>query len=76
MTDRVVRLGAGMAIDAWILLGVLTWAPRDPAGVVMLATSLGLVAASAMVFAVPVLAFGWLVRTHLVAGMTFGAVRR
>lgn len=39
-------------------------------------TPWGLVAAAAMVFAVPVLAFGWFVRTHLVAGMTFGAVRR
>lgn len=44
--------GAGMALDAWILLGVLTWAPRDPAGVVMLATSLGLVAASAFAWVV------------------------
>lgn len=39
-------------------------------------TPWGLVAAAAMVFAVPVLAFGFLVRKHLVAGMTFGAVRR
>ena len=39
-------------------------------------TPWGLVAAAAMVFAAPVLAFGWFVRTHLVAGMTFGAVRR
>jgi multiple sugar transport system permease protein len=36
----------------------------------------GLVAASAMVFAVPVLAFAFLVRKHLVAGVTLGAVRR
>ena len=36
----------------------------------------GLVAASAMVFAVPVLAFTLLVRKHLVAGVTLGAVRR
>lgn len=39
--------GVGMAIDAWILLGVLVWAPRDAAGIVALATSAGLVAASA-----------------------------
>jgi multiple sugar transport system permease protein len=39
-------------------------------------TQWGLVAASAMVFAFPVLVFGYLVRKHLVAGMTFGAVRR
>lgn len=39
-------------------------------------TQWGLVAASAMVFALPVLVFGYLVRKHLVAGMTFGAVRR
>jgi hypothetical protein len=44
--------GVGMAIDAWILLGVITWAPRDPAGVTMLATSLGLVAASAFAWVV------------------------
>jgi multiple sugar transport system permease protein len=36
----------------------------------------GLVAASAMVFALPVLAFAFLVRRHLVAGVTLGAVRR
>jgi multiple sugar transport system permease protein len=36
----------------------------------------GLVAASAMVFAVPVLAFAFMVRKHLVAGVTLGAVRR
>lgn len=42
----------GMAIDAWILLGVLAWAPRDPAGLVALATSLGLVAASAFAWVV------------------------
>ena len=36
----------------------------------------GLVAASAMVFAVPVLLFAFLVRKHLVAGVTLGAVRR
>jgi multiple sugar transport system permease protein len=39
-------------------------------------TPWGLVAAAAMVFAAPVLAFGFFVRQHLVAGMTFGAVRR
>ncbi|AXV09558.1 Maltose/maltodextrin ABC transporter, permease protein MalG [Euzebya pacifica] len=39
-------------------------------------TQWGLVAASAVVFALPVLVFGYLVRNHLVAGMTFGAVRR
>jgi multiple sugar transport system permease protein len=36
----------------------------------------GLVAASAMVFAAPVLLFAVLVRKHLVAGVTLGAVRR
>jgi multiple sugar transport system permease protein len=36
----------------------------------------GLVAASAMVFAIPVLVFAFLVRRHLVAGVTLGAVRR
>jgi multiple sugar transport system permease protein len=36
----------------------------------------GLVAASAMVFAAPVLLFALLVRRHLVAGVTLGAVRR
>jgi len=36
----------------------------------------GLVAASAMVFAAPVLLFAFLVRKHLVAGVTLGAVRR
>lgn len=36
----------------------------------------GLVAASAVVFALPVLLFAYLVRKHLVAGVTLGAVRR
>src|SRR4029078_7126726 len=36
----------------------------------------GLVAASAMTFAIPVLIFAFLVRKHLVAGVTLGAVRR
>jgi multiple sugar transport system permease protein len=36
----------------------------------------GLVAASAMTFAVPVLIFAFIVRKHLVAGVTLGAVRR
>ena len=36
----------------------------------------GLVAASAMVFAIPVLLFAFQVRKHLVAGVTLGAVRR
>jgi multiple sugar transport system permease protein len=36
----------------------------------------GLIAASATLFAVPVLAFAFLVRRHLVAGVTLGAVRR
>ncbi len=36
----------------------------------------GLVAASAVVFAIPVLIFAFLVRKHLVAGVTLGAVRR
>jgi hypothetical protein len=39
--------GAGMAIDGWILLSVIAWAPRDPAGLTALAASLGLVVASA-----------------------------
>lgn len=39
-------------------------------------TDWGLVAASAVVFAIPVLVFSFLVRKHLVAGMTLGAVRR
>ncbi|HWK29687.1 MAG TPA: carbohydrate ABC transporter permease [Solirubrobacter sp.] len=39
-------------------------------------TDWGLVAASAMIFAIPVLAFAFLVRKHLVAGVTLGAVRR
>ncbi len=42
----------GMAIDAWILLGVLAWAPRDADGLVALATSVGLVAASAFAWVV------------------------
>ncbi|CND57838.1 binding-protein-dependent transport system inner membrane protein [Mycobacterium tuberculosis] len=36
----------------------------------------GLVSASAMVFALPVLVFAFIVRKHLVAGVTLGAVRR
>ncbi len=36
----------------------------------------GLVAASAAVFALPVLVFAYMVRKHLVAGVTLGAVRR
>jgi multiple sugar transport system permease protein len=36
----------------------------------------GLVAASATVFALPVLVFAYMVRKHLVAGVTLGAVRR
>ncbi|WP_380166296.1 carbohydrate ABC transporter permease [Jannaschia sp. R86511] len=36
----------------------------------------GLIAASAVVFAAPVLLFAYLVRRHLVAGVTLGAVRR
>jgi multiple sugar transport system permease protein len=36
----------------------------------------GLVAASAVMFALPVLVFAYLVRKHLVAGVTLGAVRR
>jgi multiple sugar transport system permease protein len=40
------------------------------------ATQWGPVAASAIMFAIPVLIFGILVRNYLVAGMTFGAVRR
>jgi hypothetical protein len=54
LTRSLLRTAAaaGMAIDAWILLGVLTWAPRDAGGLTMLVTSVGLVAASA---------FAWLV---------------
>lgn len=44
--------GVGMAVDAWILLGVLTWAPRDAVGTTMLATSVSLVAASAFAWVV------------------------
>jgi multiple sugar transport system permease protein len=36
----------------------------------------GLVAAASVVFAIPVLVFAYLVRKHLVAGVTLGAVRR
>ena len=36
----------------------------------------GLVAASSVVFALPVLVFAYLVRKHLIAGVTLGAVRR
>jgi multiple sugar transport system permease protein len=36
----------------------------------------GLVAAASVVFALPVLIFAYLVRRHLVAGVTLGAVRR
>ena len=36
----------------------------------------GLVAASTVVFALPVLVFAYMVRKHLVAGVTLGAVRR
>ncbi|WP_169946986.1 carbohydrate ABC transporter permease [Microbispora sp. H11081] len=36
----------------------------------------GLVAAASLVFALPVLIFAYLVRKHLVAGVTLGAVRR
>lgn len=54
LTRSLLRTAAavGMAIDAWILLGVLTWAPRDAAGLVMLATSVALVAASALAWVV------------------------
>lgn len=44
--------GLGMAIDTWILLGLLTWAPRDAASVTVLVTSVGLVAASAFAWVV------------------------
>ena len=39
--------GVGMAIDAWILMGLVMWAPGDPSGITALITSAGLVAASA-----------------------------
>lgn len=54
LTRTLIRAaaGAGMAVDAWILLGTITWAPRDPTGMTMLAASVGLLAASA---------FAWIV---------------
>lgn len=54
LTRALVRGAAfvGMAIDAWILLGGLTYAPRDAEGVLMLASSAGLVAASAFTWIV------------------------
>jgi hypothetical protein len=54
LTRTLLRTAAaaGMAIDAWILLGVITWAPRDPSGWAMLAASVGLVAASALAWVV------------------------
>ncbi|MGW3786477.1 carbohydrate ABC transporter permease [Micromonospora chokoriensis] len=39
-------------------------------------TDWGLVAAASVVFALPVLVFAYLVRKHLIAGVTLGAVRR
>ena len=39
-------------------------------------TDWGLVAAASVVFALPVLVFAYLVRRHLIAGVTLGAVRR
>ena len=36
----------------WILMGVIVWAPRDPAGITALCTSAGLVAASAFAWVV------------------------
>lgn len=39
-------------------------------------TDWGLVAAASVVFALPVLIFAYLVRKHLIAGVTLGAVRR
>lgn len=44
--------GIGLAIDGWILWGVLMWAPHDPAGITALVTSAGLVAASAFAWVV------------------------
>lgn len=54
LTRALIRGAAfiGMAIDAWILLGGLTYAPRDAEGVWMVISSAGLVAASA---------FAWIV---------------
>lgn len=54
LTRALLRTAAaaGMAIDAWIMLGVLAWAPRDEAGLTALATSAGLVAASAFAWVV------------------------
>lgn len=54
LTRTLLRTAAavGMAIDAWILLGVLTWAPRDAGGLTALLTSLGLVAASGFAWVV------------------------
>jgi hypothetical protein len=44
--------GLGLAVDGWILLGVLAWAPRDAAGLVALGTSFALVLASAFAWVV------------------------
>lgn len=54
LTRTLLRTAAaaGMAVDAWILLGVITWAPRDHTGWAMLAASVGLVAASALAWVV------------------------
>lgn len=54
LTRGLIRGAAfvGMAIDAWILLGGLTYAPRDLEGVLMVASSAGLVAASAVAWLV------------------------
>ncbi len=54
LTRALIRsaAGVGMAIDAWILLGSITFVPRDAEGLVMIATSVALVVASAFAWVV------------------------
>lgn len=54
LTRALIRGAAfvGMVIDAWILLGGLAYAPRGVEGVVVLASSAALVAASAFTWIV------------------------
>lgn len=54
LTRALVRsaAGVGMAIDAFLLLGGLIWAPRDLESLLVLATSAGMVVASAFAFVV------------------------
>ncbi len=44
--------GVGMVIDAFILLGSVTWVPRDAEGLVTITTSAALVVASAFAWVV------------------------